>query len=76
MELLVETRINAGLTQVELADKLDMSQSGYSKFERGQRRLDLLQLHTICRKMKVSLSDFVAEFERRVEPKRKAKRTR
>lgn len=41
--LLIEARREAGLTQVELAAKLDRPQSFVSKYERGERRLDLVE---------------------------------
>lgn len=41
--LLVEARQEAGLTQVELAAKLSRPQSFVSKYERGERRLDLVE---------------------------------
>lgn len=61
--LLRETRERAGLTQVELAEKIGETQSYVSKVERGERRLDLVQLQTFCRALGVSLSQFVADFE-------------
>ena len=74
LHLLAETRANAGMTQVELAKRLDVAQATISKFERGDRRLDLLQLREICVQLEVSLVDFVTEFEQRV--KQKGRRTR
>lgn len=41
--LLVEARKDAGLTQDELAIKLTRPQSYVSKYERGERRLDLVE---------------------------------
>ena len=41
--LLIEARREAGLTQVELAAKLSRPQSFVSKYERGERRLDLVE---------------------------------
>jgi len=61
--LLRETRENAGMTQVELAEKIGETQSYVSKVERGERRLDLVQLQSFCRALKTTLSAFVAEFE-------------
>jgi transcriptional regulator with XRE-family HTH domain len=61
--LLRETRERAGLTQVELAEKIGETQSYVSKVERGERRLDLVQLQVFCRALKTSLCAFVAEFE-------------
>ena len=42
-ELLVEARQAAGLTQVELAEHLDRPQSFVSKYENGERRLDVVE---------------------------------
>jgi transcriptional regulator with XRE-family HTH domain len=61
--LLRETRERAGLTQVELAEKIGETQSYVSKVERGERRLDLVQLQFFCRAFKTSLGKFVADFE-------------
>jgi transcriptional regulator with XRE-family HTH domain len=62
--LLREKREAAGLTQVEMAERLDETQSYVSKCERGDRRVDLVQLRQFCRAMGLSLLDFVGEFER------------
>ena len=62
--LLRETRENAGLTQVELAEQLGQSQSFVSKYERGERRLDIIQLRTVCLTLGVKLADFVERLER------------
>ncbi len=42
-ELLVEGRRKAGLTQIELAQKLSKPQSFVSKYELGERRLDVVE---------------------------------
>lgn len=43
-KLLVELREQNGLTQVEVAQRLGRPQSYISKYERGERRLDLIEL--------------------------------
>jgi transcriptional regulator with XRE-family HTH domain len=43
-ELLIQARKNAQLTQVELAARLNRPQSFVSKYENGERRLDLIEL--------------------------------
>lgn len=58
-----EIRQDAGLTQVELAMKLGVTQSFVAKAERGERRLDMIQLRTICRALKVKMSEVVREFD-------------
>jgi transcriptional regulator with XRE-family HTH domain len=64
--LLREARQTAHLSQVQLAERLGQSQSFVSKVEAGDRRLDLIQLRTICRVLGVSLSSFVARLEARL----------
>ena len=41
--LLIERRVAAGLTQVELAARLQRPQSFVSKYEGGERRLDVVE---------------------------------
>jgi len=41
--LLIEARKAAGLTQVELAERLGEFQSFVSRYERGERRLDVVE---------------------------------
>ncbi|MBY0460311.1 MAG: helix-turn-helix transcriptional regulator [Gemmataceae bacterium] len=74
LELLREAREEAGLTQVELAERLGQSQSFVSKAEVGERRLDLIQLRTICLALGATLLDFVAKLEERLSrPERKGR---
>ena len=54
------------VTQIELAKRLDETQSYISKCERGERRLDLVELRTFCRALGVPLVEFVKEFEQLV----------
>lgn len=61
--LLREARENAGFTQVQLATKLKVPQSFISKVESGERRIDLVELQSVCKALKISLSDFVNRFE-------------
>ena len=61
-----EARKKAGVTQVELADRLKLTQSVVSKIERGDRRLDVIELRTICLAIGISLSDFVTQLERKL----------
>ena len=41
--LMKETRRTAGLTQQELADRLDKPQSFVAKYEGGERRIDVVE---------------------------------
>jgi transcriptional regulator with XRE-family HTH domain len=51
--LLVEVRERQKLTQVEIAARLKKPQSYVSKYERGERRLDLIELIDLARAMNV-----------------------
>lgn len=62
-QLLRRYREKAGLTQTDLADALDETQSYVSKCERGERRLDLIQLRAFCTAIGVDLVAFVSALE-------------
>ena len=62
--LLREKREAAELTQIDLAERIGETQSYVSKVERGERRLDIVQLREFCKAMNMTLGDFVKEFER------------
>ncbi len=47
--LLIEARKEAGMTQAALAEKLSNQQSYISKYERGERRLDVIEFLEIAR---------------------------
>lgn len=49
---LAEARKQAGVTQDELAARLEKPQSFVSAYERGQRRVDVLELLLILRAIK------------------------
>lgn len=61
--LLRQIRIEAGLRQVDLAVKLDEPQSFVSKYEKGERRLDLLEVRAICYCVGITLCEFVRRLE-------------
>jgi transcriptional regulator with XRE-family HTH domain len=64
VECLRRARQEANITQVELANQLGADQSYVSKYERSERRLDIIEVRTICRVLKVDLLDFVTTFEK------------
>jgi transcriptional regulator with XRE-family HTH domain len=67
LALLRQIRVEAGLRQVDLAKRLKQSQSFVSKYESGERRLDLLEIQLICEAVGISLADFVSKFEGSVD---------
>ncbi len=64
LDLLRRVRREAGLTQVDLARRIGEEQSFVSKFERGERRLDILELRHICRALGVTVDEFARRLER------------
>ncbi|MCP3683818.1 MAG: helix-turn-helix transcriptional regulator [bacterium] len=67
IELLYRLRVNQGLKQIDLADKLGVHQSYVSKIENGEKRLDLIELRNMCRCLNISLIDFVKELEKQID---------
>ena len=63
LRVLREARERSGLTQVQLAERLGQTQSFVSKCERGERRLDFVEVHAFCSDLGVTLSDFVRGLE-------------
>lgn len=64
VQLLRDLRVERGITQVTLAERLGVDQSLVSKVERRERRLDVAELRRVCSALGISLADFVDRFER------------
>jgi len=62
-ELLREIRIETGLRQADLAQRLRQPQSFISKYESGERRLDLVELRQICKALGISLTEVIRRIE-------------
>jgi transcriptional regulator with XRE-family HTH domain len=56
---LKKARSEAGLTQVEASQKLGKPQSYFSKIERGERRIDAVELVDLARIYKKDIGYFV-----------------
>ncbi|TDG24285.1 XRE family transcriptional regulator [Paraburkholderia silviterrae] len=63
VDALRKARESAGLSQVELATKLGLTQSTVGKCERGERRLDIIELREWCLALGVTLSSFSNDLE-------------
>ena len=63
LRLLRQVRMDAGLRQVDLAERIGKPQPFISKYESGERRLDLIEIHQICKVLGISLEAFAARFE-------------
>jgi len=61
--VLREIRQEQGITQVELAERVNMPQSYVSKYEQGERRLDLVELDALATALRVSLIEIVKRFQ-------------
>jgi transcriptional regulator with XRE-family HTH domain len=61
---LVAGRHAQSLTQVQLAEKLGRPQSFVSKYERGERRLDFVEVFEIAEVLGVDVRDLVTELRR------------
>jgi len=64
-EYLQEARVNAGLSQDELAKKMGWDQTYVSKIECGVRRVDVVELIGICEVLGLDSSRFVQELHRK-----------
>ena len=62
LELIREIRQQAGLRQLDVAERLKQPQSFVSKYESGERRLDLLELEQVCDACETDFSDFVKRY--------------
>ena len=56
-----QARLDAGMTQVEVAQALDKPQSYVSKCESGERRVDVTELQMIAAVYQRSIEDFLPE---------------
>ena len=63
--LLKEIRSKAGITQVELSEVLNKPQSYVSKYETGERKLDLVEVADICDALEFSLQLFCKKYTER-----------
>jgi transcriptional regulator with XRE-family HTH domain len=66
LKLLKKARQDAGLTQIQLARKIGETQTLVSKCERGERRVDVIELRIFCRACGTDLTRFVAALERAI----------
>ena len=72
LKILRKARLDAGLTQEQLAQKIGEKQTFVSKCERGERRVDVVELRTFCQAFGISLKQFVSKLEKTLS---KGKRT-
>lgn len=64
--LLRQKRELAGITQIQLSNKLGVSQTIISKIETCERRIDVIELIDICNVINVSFVDFFNELNKKI----------
>lgn len=64
LALLRAERERRGLLQAELSESLGRPQSYISKIERGERRMDVIELRRVCHAMDVDFRQFIDQLER------------
>jgi transcriptional regulator with XRE-family HTH domain len=68
--LLRERRAKSGISQVELAERLGVTQQYVSKVEGGQRRLDVFEFYRWCEGLGVSSREVYEEFSTTLDGRR------
>lgn len=69
VEVLVQARQKSGLTQAQLADRVQKDQTFISIIERGQRRVDVLEFVALARAMEADPARLFAEVLKRLPAK-------
>jgi transcriptional regulator with XRE-family HTH domain len=69
VEVLIDARKRAGLTQTELAIRIGKDQSFVSLIERSQRRIDTIEFYVLARAMDLDPADLFAAVVRRLPRK-------
>lgn len=67
LELLIELRLQAGVTQQAMAEQLGTSQSHISLWERKEREISVMDVWKWCNTTGISASKFFALFERKIK---------
>ncbi|MGW9530494.1 helix-turn-helix domain-containing protein [Paenibacillus terrae] len=63
LDSLKDLRKTKNLTQIELAELINRDQTYVSKYERAERRLDVIEVRTICKALGIELLDFIKDLE-------------
>lgn len=74
-QLLVDARKAGDFTQAQLAGKLRQPQSYVSKYERGERRLDLIEFLEVAQVLGIDPADFIKQLHSGRPSRRPSKRS-
>ncbi|MCK5740776.1 MAG: helix-turn-helix transcriptional regulator [Chlorobi bacterium] len=64
LQKLIELRLSKSIKQSELAVNLNVPQSFVSKYETGERRLDIIELNEILKHLDSSIVDFITDLSK------------
>jgi transcriptional regulator with XRE-family HTH domain len=64
LHALRQIREDASLRQLDVASRLSVPQSFVSKYESGERRLDLLELEQVCKACGTTVVEFLSRYQR------------
>ncbi len=65
LDLVRDARLASGLTQKEICDRLGKPKNYLIKVERGERRLDVVELFALCEAMGADAQKLIREFAAR-----------
>ena len=65
LNMLRGRRLDAGLTQADLARKMGVSRLFVGRCERGDRRIDVIEFIAFCRALSIDPQIFIHELEQR-----------
>jgi transcriptional regulator with XRE-family HTH domain len=65
-ELLIGARNKSNLTQLEVSTRLSRPQSFVAKYERGERRLDLIEYLEVCNALDVDPHEVLSALQSKV----------
>lgn len=68
MNRIKEIRMDAGLTQEQLGERVNMSKANISKLEKSRRGLNLDTMRLIARALNVSVADLLVEEDAGLRP--------
>ncbi|MCR9266003.1 MAG: helix-turn-helix transcriptional regulator [Alphaproteobacteria bacterium] len=68
LDVLIQARKDAGVTQAELAERLGKPQPWVSNIERGIRRVDVIEFIAICHVLRVQPDATISTISDRLSP--------
>ena len=68
-EMLINSRKKANLTQIELSKVLNRPQSYVSKYERGERRIDIIEFLEISNILEIDVFTFISTLQENFKEK-------